>query len=286
MSNRGFYGFSNRGLDYACSGGIVTVVNTATGLYAVHTFLVSEALIVNAPVTVGYLMVAGGGGQGYTGLILTGGGGGGGYLTNIVSINVGAYPVIIGAGGTCNYNGSDTTWNGLTATGGGKSGESFAWNDGENGYAGGCGGGAASDYYYARTGGAGSQGGAGGNSQKYGSKYFSSGGGGGGGGNGYNAVAGTAGQGGIGYLSSISGVATYYCGGGGGGNYLEAAGNPTYALGGLGGGGYGGKYSTSIGFVVGSSGTPNTGGGSGSSTYGGLALYGGSGIVIIRYRIG
>ena len=100
-----------------------------------------------------------------------------------------------------------------------------------------------------------------------------------------------AGDGGAGTASSYSGSAVTYAGGGGGANFnsggsaLQSVGGAYPALvgGSPGGGGTGGGFGTPAPSLEGTAGTVNTGGGGGS-----LAPltnpYGGSGIVIIRYK--
>ena len=86
-----------------------------------------------------------------------------------------------------------------------------------------------------------------------------------------------AGDGGPGVECDFSGSVEFYGGGGGGGFSVGGAG-------GSGGGGHGETYS----HIGGSAGEANTGGGGGgcSGTGSGLGFDGGSGIVIVRYRLG
>ncbi len=102
----------------------------------------SWASIVSASYFISYLMIAGGGGGSWG---RGGGGGAGGLITATgVSVNAGAaFPIVIGAGGsggTSGVNptvGVNTTFNSLTAVGGGQAGQA----NGATG-AGGSGGGA------------------------------------------------------------------------------------------------------------------------------------------------
>jgi type IV pilus assembly protein PilY1 len=90
-------------------------------------------------------------------------------------------------------------------------------------------------------------------------------------------LGGSAGNGHSGTTSSLSGTSTVYGGGGGGGCTVSGC---TPGLGGSGGGGAGGGHgSTAV------SGAPNTGGAGGGAGADGVAGNGGSGIVIIRYRV-
>lgn len=206
---------------------------------------------------VDYLLVAGGGsGAGSRG----GGGGAGGVLSGTATLAVGTFSVVIGAGGTAGGNGSNSTWNGLTAVGGGAGGTNA-------GSAGGSGGGGSN----------GSAGGAGtagqGNTGGTGNFALSAAGGGGGGAAaaGGSASPNQGGNGGAGQSSAISGAVAYY-GGGGGGNGDSGSGT-----GGVGGGGNGGA-----GGNPGTAGTANTGGGGG----GGGTYAGGSGVAVFSYATG
>jgi hypothetical protein len=221
------------------------------------------------PRNINTLVVAGGGsGGGGT----AGGGGAGGVVSTLTDVNVGSYPVVVGAGGgvpgnqKSGINGVNSSFNGVAAIGGGGGGYSQPASCGLSGGSGGGG----QDYYGVSTSGLGTalQGNPGG---PLGNASGSGGGGAGGGGwNGETAYVG--GAGGIGIQSSISGTSQYYGGGGGGG---------VGGLGGLGGGGNGAD-------AAGIAGTANTGGGGGGgfSYATGNGGAGGSGIVIISYPTG
>ena len=230
----------------------------------------------NPPPTVDYLIVAGGGGA-----YGVGAGGAGGLLSGI-NMSVApftAYTVTVGAGGIQNADGANSTFNSLTAIGGGSGG----WTTGPSvdayGRNGGSGGGASygSPYTFqtvpggSGTAGQGRNGGSG--------TLWAGGGGGGAGAPGGNATGSGSsaggGAGGAGLSSSITGTSTVYAGGGGGGGYVGGSGGP--GAGGSGGGGAGASTSSN---ESGTSGTANTGGGGG----GGFGpSNGGSGVVIIRY---
>jgi len=228
------------------------------------------------------LVVAGGGGGGATG----GGGGGGGVQTSdFLPVTATSYPVVVGGGGIggaagAGHNGNKgdpSSFNNLTAEGGGYGGTHGSNAGGSGGSGGGAGmgtGGAAA------AGGAGSQGNVGGNGFIDPSWNGNNAGGGGAGGAGGNAgnVPGTA-TGGAGISNSITGSAVYYAGGGGGGE-VNATNAGAVGAGGTGGGG---------GATVdgpGTSGTSGLGGGGGGGSYN-SAYYaggnGGSGVVIISY---
>ena len=218
-----------------------------------------------------YLVVAGGGGGGQQG----GGGGAGAMITGSVSLATGSsYTVIVGVGGNgavyggaSAQTGSDSTFNLVTAQGGGKGGSS-----GANGGNGGSGGGAS----YSATGGIGSTGGNSGGDGA-GSPYYPNGGGGGikfAGANGSGAQSGDGGDG-----EYWDGTNEYAGGGGGGYTSQGAAGG----LGGRGGGGRGAQSSV-VAPVAGQDGKGGGGGGGGNTV--GVSIdgaKGGDGIVKIRY---
>jgi len=243
------------------------------------------------------LVVAGGGGGNRSYVPLSGpsaggGGGGGGVIQATISLEATDYPVVVGAGGTGQYqsgqqynsnatNGSNSSFASLVAIGGGKGGGSdYIVGNGGSG-----GGGGLSIGFPAPprppgglgTPGQGYDGGLGG--QHYGSEPPGGGGGAGAAGSGFT--------GGNGYLSSITGTPTYYGGGGGGappyGDFYPSG------DGGLGGGGKGAyRDPSTLTEYNGENGTPNTGGGGGGGRYpSGSYTYrggdGGSGIVILRY---
>ena len=234
------------------------------------------------PLTVDYLIVAGGGGGGGVG----GGGGAGGYRTSysdssvsFLTLNLSTnYTVTIGSGGApsatgapwngdggIGANGGNSVFSTITSTGGG--GGAGASN---NAGSGGSGGGTRSG-----TVGSGntpsvtpSQGNSGGNNN---STYI-----GGGGGGALQSGNTINNNGGNGSANSITGTLVTYAGGGGGGGSMGG----NIGIGGTGGGAGGGA----------NAGTANTGGGGGGGAWtnnqntttqrGGA---GGSGVVILRY---
>jgi len=232
---------TSSGATVTTSGNVRTLTYTSTG-----TFTLSDA---PAGSTVEVLLVAGGGGggTGYGG----GGGAGGYYYNNALSISAGAYPVLIGAGGTNSVgslavgtSGSDTVFNSISATGGGGGGEynsSSVAKAGNGGSGGGAGGsGTLSANIGTGTSGQGNNGGVAAGSSV---SNAVGGGGGGAGAVGGAASGATAGSGGVGVLNPISGSTTgqlvsssyYISGGGGGGGY----GTAIAGSGGSGGGGAG-----------------------------------------------
>jgi len=285
-------------------GGIVTTYTEGQNTYEVHTFLSSGELIVRANTTVDYLIVGGGGSGARGGTNACGGGGGaGGMLTGTMTITKQRYNIVVGAGGdayTSDYGGSNSGENssafGLIAFGGG--GGKFRGMTDANHSNGGSGGGASFQRINNdEVGGNGISGqGHNGGMYVYGYYINGAGGGGGAGQNGVNAVGdGRGGGGGNGIISSITGQPIYYAGGGGGGSFSNNINNVinSCAYGGIGGGGNGGygnhrNESTIIGIDA----QPNTGGGGGGTAVsddvyipGYESGAGGSGIVIVRYKI-
>lgn len=302
------------------SGGVITQV----GEYRIHRFNSSGTFTLSSlngtSLPVEYLIVAGGGGGG---MDMGGGGGGGGVLNGKSILTPGSYTITVGAGGTGapaagtngqpgghQYtipatSGGNSSFNSLTAIGGGFGGSSYrGYTPGIAGGNGGSGGGSSgyndnAGTFYGGSGTSG-QGFRGGNST---AAYYSGGGGGAGGaGTDSTSIA----NGGPGRLVTILGRPFYWGGGGGGAGYSTFGG-----AGGRGGGGagapnsyannyaYGGRDGIEWGRdtlngctgcwtnLPGGDGGTNTGGGGGggahynSNNKGGN---GGSGIVIIRYK--
>ena len=230
------------------------------------------------------LIVAGGGGGG--GGHYAGGGGGGGILEGTLGQHIpGTYTITVGAGGAGGINAGGTAVNGVnssfdtvTALGGGSGGSGPGTDD--SGGSGGSGGGS-SHYVYPGVGSASPQpapgdytsyGNAGGSSRTPGTV------GGGGGGAGAASVGNAAGDGQafpiwpssvipiLTPLNPVMGASNNTYGGGGGGGPAGAAG--------VGGGGAGGSNAASD--YLG-------GGGGGSPSNPGTGGAGGDGIVLIRY---
>ena len=271
------------------AGGTITAFNDAVGRWMVHIFTETgshELNILNAGI-VEYLVVGGGGAGGR---VRGGGGGAGGFLTGTTYLRAGKHTVHVGAGGQGSSgileagNGEDSFIGGIVAMGGGRGGRHRDASSlpasvrGQDGGSGGGGGGGSSDQRPKGAGfsGQGRDGGDGGSNSH-------GGGGGGAGAPGFdNGSSGTGSAGGIGKQSSITGTLTWYAGGGGGMRHVSGASN---ASGGQGGGGQG--ASSLDGTNDPTSGADNTGGGGGGannheSSIGGD---GGSGIVVVRYRI-
>jgi hypothetical protein len=285
-------------------GGTTTDVTIGGQAYRIHAFTTvgTNKFRVSSfsSITIDVLLVAGGGGGGgVTGTGASGGGGAGGLVLDLNrTVTPGTtYTIVVGGGGAGGGNsrvnggnGGNTTGFGLTAVGGGGGGGSSdgtTWNAGSSGGSGGGGGGG--DANPNGAGGASTQSGtnsgvdidagyAGGASS---SSAGDCGGGGGGAGqlgdeflgvdvgNGYNI------QGGDGldmssYFTTAFGENGYFAGGGG----AFARNDNIARAGGLGGGGNGAA-----------NGSPNTGGGGGGRDADVSAGNGGSGIVLIRYRI-
>jgi hypothetical protein len=276
------YGIKS-GAPQALGGDVVTT----DGNYWYHTFRSTQTFTPLKPLTVDYLVIAGGGSGGSADAFGNGGGGGGGaggYLTTIGGSSftlpsIASSIVTVGAGGSGvsgaqGTNGSNSVFSSITATGGGGGGRGSATAGNRTGSNGGSGGGG------------GYSGGAGGSASPSGQGNTggtSSSGNGGGGGGGAGAVGGNAtfvnpthlgGTGGNGLANSISGTSVTYAGGGGGGSNSAGAG-------GSGGGGTGGTNAPTNP----TAGTANTGSGGGGFYDVGAGGNGGSGIVIVRYPV-
>ena len=288
--------------------------------YAVHTFTNNGTFALSEPMLVDVLLVGGGGGGGF---ISGGGGGGGGVIaaTNVYLV-AGSYDVTVGAGGSgatssensAGSNGGDSSFAGFRAVGGGGGGgySSIVTTTLGAGKTGGSGGGGGAPLYnYVEpthpgglgTGGQGFPGGMGvhrydGTSGPW--QSCQGGGGGGAGEPGGNAttnvpgVSATApGKGGDGVVCDFSGAEVYYGGGGGGGSSSYTSTAEHYkAAGGKGGGGHGGSayyIAPSVHVAPGENGVDGLGGGGGGPggyvTSSATPGRGGSGIVIIRYRV-
>lgn len=270
--------------------------------YRQHIFLSSNNFTVTAVAAGGsveVIAIAGGGGTGgYT--YFLGGAGAGGLILSNVSVSPGTSAITIGGGGSGKSpsninagNGTNTTITGgitLTAVGGGGAG----WYEGGTSVGGGNGG---------SGGGFATGGGGGGVGTGYGypgptQQGYPGGSGPGwdGGGGGGAGATGTSVGGGIGLAVSWAPPTTGTTGpspgrwfAGGGGGMGNGGGNPP---GGAGGGGAGMRYGNGNlpagATYTAENGTVNTGGGAGGGGTDGVrdnATTGGSGIVIIRYRI-
>ena len=279
------------------------------------TFTVSNLAIAPANNVVSYVVVGGGGGG-------TGAGAGAGgfregkspvtpYTSSPLvaptglTVTATGFPISIGAGGaganpgypsSGAANGSDSTFSTITSAGGGRAGNSPVAPPSGDGQAGGSGGGAGNHSGGSAGAGAGNtppvsppQGNNGGTSSPGPGNAVGMAGGGGAtavGGNGTQGPSptkGNAGAGGAGATSEINFAPVARAGGGGGG----AQGASPQNTGNLANGGTGGGGSGSIGIAAtNANGTVNTGGGGGGIySSPGDAGTGGSGIVIIRYKI-
>ena len=266
------------GIPFTATGGTITT----SGLYTIHTFTSSGTFTPAFAGTVDYLVVAGGAGGARNG---AGGGGAGGLLTATgFSVAGTGLTVTIGAGGAAGnshpqrgFNGANSVFSSITATGGGGGGSGTANAVLGTGADGGSGGGGGNDTGAFRSGGSG----VGGQGNNGGTGYSSAGAAGGGGagavgGNGSSSPN-NGGTGGAGLANSYSGSSVTYAGGGGG------AGQSNSEAGGAGGAGGGGRGGGSGGNSVAGTANTGSGGGGGSGTGGSNGSAGGSGIVIVRY---
>ena len=262
------------------TGGTITTDGEAT----IHTFTSSGTFTVTAGSgDVGVLIVGGGGAGGKIGPDANAGGGGGAGQVRIIdaqAVGVGSYTVVVGAGGIstlfvadATHDGGVSSFDGVTAIGGGGGAGVAAYPGGNTGRNGASGGGGCGSF----AGGTGTAGFNGGSGIQT-SPNYPGGGGGGAGAVGGNATGSVGGNGGTGVSNFITGAAVFYGGGGGGGTFSTG----TAGTGGNGGGGAG-RASTGNGFP----GVANTGGGGGGggciTATGGTGGTGGSGVVIVRY---
>lgn len=256
--------------------------------YRIHEFTSDGTFSVNqisSDKTVDVLVVGGGGGGGGD-EVDTGGGGAGGLIYETLNISSSNYNIIVGSGGSRSSvrsspgeNGENSSAFNLVALGGGG-GASYDTNPSN----GGSGGGATEDTVQSggtalqpnsASGGFGNNGGS--NSS---SGNNAAGGGGGAGESGYSAQESSNGGDGLYFGDKFTeqfGENGYFAGGGGGGGNKSGSG-------GLGGGGDGRADQNPT------NGQPNTGGGGGgaannASVSTGLGSDGGSGIVLIRYKL-
>jgi len=288
----------------AATGGTVTnVYGSDGGYYQIHTFTGNGTLTVSAAGYCDILVIAGGGGGGSLG----GGGGAGGLIYRTGQyLYAEAYTVTIGGGGAggaggggsnIGVNGGDTTFVSATsgtlrAYGGGYGARHDVTTQGGNGGSGGGNGygGAGPTVAYGGNpkddsgnfSDINTQGSFGGSSIAGGTTLGYLGGGGGGAGtSGGHATAYHAGRGGDGLRIGITGKLVWYAGGGGGSRHQDHGG--TYGARGLGGGSDGSGAGNAANAIA------NTGGGGGGGGYLSGTFYaggaGGSGLVVVRYRV-
>ena len=286
---------------------------TTSGDFKIHTFTSPGTFCVSnggnacGSTSVDYMVLAGGGGGGGgegggSGSAVSGSGAGAGgfressgaasgcYTASPLGSGVSAlpvsatgYPITVGAGGAAGpqgppghtgLQGSNSIFSSITSTGGGY-GARGNTTGGSGGSGGGVGGGCGTG-----TAGAGNtppvsppQGQPGATNPNNSSPYGASGGG-GATAAGSQGSGGNAGNGGAGATSSINATPTGRAGGGGGGR-----GNPGSVSTAVDGGGYGGSTPNSNGVAN------KGGGGGGANAPTTTAGVGGSGIVIIRYKL-
>ncbi|MCZ4366616.1 glycine-rich domain-containing protein [Sulfitobacter dubius] len=239
--------------------------------WRVHRFESSASLQILAPGEVECLVVAGGGGGGHG---AAAGGGAGGVFRASVRLDIGTFAVIVGAGGPGGSSGSSSnqsprhgkrgsasSFAGIVCKGGGG-GWGFADDWSNQQVDGGSGGGQGWHSY------AGISGRAGSGDEFYGHRGGNAGNSGGGGGGGASTVggSGSGASGGDGLDFEFASAPVSVGGGGSGsGHAIDSGGG----LGGYGGGG-----------AISENGILNTGGGGGAQSGNG-----GSGLILIKYRI-
>jgi hypothetical protein len=278
-------------------GGTITYVTIGSDTYRIHAFTAAGTSTLFLPETVecDVLLVAGGGGGGGSagsGASGAGGGAGGLILELNKTVSPGSYSIVVSAGSQSinpgfdlqGPDGGDTSAFSLTAVGGGGGGSRVGGN--ANGRDGGSGGGEGSQgvttSYGSGTSGQGNRGGLNGYSGD-GSDQNASGGGGGAGGVGGDGLDNNySGDGGVGldmsaYFTTSFGENGYFAGGGGGGRAGTLT--NTFGSGGIGGGADGGNNDAPASAMA------NTGGGGAGAGGSFRSGKGGSGIVLIRYRV-
>lgn len=258
------------------SGGTVNDVTVNNVRYRIHqftntgnsTFSVSNGGVID------YLVVAGGG----AGAVRDGAAGGAGGLLAGTMVATGNMSVTVGAGGQgvqstpqiAGNDGQNSSFGGITVDGGGGGGRYQ-----EQGRSGGSGGGNGGSTSGLREGGIGVPGQGSNGGLTLNGPFTGSGGGGAGGLGGNVTTNEVGGDGGPGLQFDITGTPQFYAGGGGG------SGSNSVGEGGSGVGGDGHPGSGTAG-----SGVPNTGSGGGSArSNGGTGGSGGSGIIVVRYKI-
>lgn len=286
------------------TGGTIKEKSSHGARWCIHTFTEDGTFTLPEGTVVEMLLVGGGGGGGAGGgnQHAAGGGGGGRVVVSTNYLAAGSYAVVVGQGGEMEVNGADSTFFGYCAKGGGAGGSVRQGGD-----AGGCSGGggawgtgdfspgavtaATNDWgslglpievaletQYGYSGGIG--------------RLYHGAGGGGAGAPGADGTNSKPGAGGDGFESDITGKSVCYGGGGGGGG----VGSSTFwDNGGAGGGGAGGGSNSNSNSDAQSYGLPGTdglgggGGGGGGGSNNGISNVsggkGGSGVVILRYRI-
>lgn len=105
------------------TGGLITKIDN----YIIHTLLDGDDFVVSGGSLAAEWLIIAGGGAGDTS-----GGDAGGYETGSGTLTAGTYPVTVGAGGAVGNNGSNSTFNGTTATGGDKGTSTAGGGDGSD----------------------------------------------------------------------------------------------------------------------------------------------------------
>ena len=291
---------ATQSLNNSNPGNVLTI--TLGGVYpssdSLNTIITLSGLTIVVPLTVDYLVSAGGGGgaSGYGG-IGSGGGGAGGLRSSYgnstgtpawinettLTLTPGTnYSVTVGAGssgssyadGGQGTSGSNSVFHSITSVGGGYA-RSYSAGGGSSANGGSGGGGTYNNTNPGSADTAPVSGHGGGSGTAAGAAYGGGGGGGAGsaGGNGSSSIGGSGGNG---LQVNIDGNNYYYGGGGGGGAGSGSQGPGGSGVGGNGGAGSAGSTAT----VNRGSGGGGGGGGAGGSSVG---AGGSSGVVILRY---
>ena len=232
------------------------------------TYTSSSTLNVTTAGFFDFTIIGGGASGTQNGLVGNGGGGGGAgalVLAQTMYLPVGTFAVGVGGGGSISYVNGYASGRDLGPSQGAK-GNTSPSSPIVGGFSGGSGVGAGPNNNANGGGGGGGMGGVGGvphTNRGYGNMV--------------NGGAGGAGVDWSAWRGEAAGTRYYAAGGGGSGAY----GSNALAAGGVGGGGQGGGYYSNFA----TPGAANTGSGGGGGTEGATAQAGGSGIVLVRFKV-
>ena len=251
------------------SGGTSSSITVGGLAYTMLTFTSTGTFTVTTAGMFDCTIIGGGAAGTQNGVVGNGGGGGGAGALVISQENyfaVGPYVVAVGGGGSISYVGKYASGRPLGPGQGAKGNVGAGDSPIVGGFSGGSGIGVGPNGNSNGGGGGGGMGGAGGVPSLD---------------RGYGIMV-NGGAGGIGidwslWRGQTAGTTRYGAGGGGSGGY----GSTISAAGGTGGGGQGGLYYNDIA----TAGTANTGSGGGGGTEGASARSGGSGLVLIRFKL-
>ena len=261
----------------AATGGTVADIEQDGELFRVHTFTSDGTFDVARGGGVEYFVVGGGGGG--SGDNQRGGGGGGFVASDTRTVTAGAITVIVGQGGDAGpssgdnvtaMEGGDSSFDNITASGAKLGDDTGTGPRSQRAGEGGSGGGASGNNSDFNEGGFGGQDG----SDGLGTQNFPS-----------EPDPHRSRGLGAGLTTRAFGVGELYAGGGGGSGDSNTGGSGD-RVGGKGGNGGGGDGAGTNNSFTPTAGVNGKGGGGGAASRGAAGAPGGSGIVIVRYRIG